>query len=82
MPSSTDCLQPALTQGEKAVVKDYGGWTNFMHSMGLKPYDSEDAQEAVAIARAFAPDFAQHQASQGQGQGQGKQGGGGGGKKK
>ncbi|ODN75752.1 hypothetical protein L202_05764 [Cryptococcus amylolentus CBS 6039] len=77
----TDCLQPQLTPGEKAVVKDYGGWTNFNHAMGLKPYDSGDAQEAVAIARAFAPDFAKHQASQSQGQGQGKQGGSGGKKK-
>ncbi|KAI9639487.1 uncharacterized protein MKK02DRAFT_39787 [Dioszegia hungarica] len=53
MPAS-DGLQPILTPGEKAVVKDYGGWTNFSLSYGLKPWESADNAEAHQIAKGMA----------------------------
>ncbi|KAM3461624.1 hypothetical protein BB8028_0007g02950 [Beauveria bassiana] len=53
---STDSLQPPLTLTERAICKSYGGWTNFMASMGLKPWDQEDADEGKAIIAAFAHD--------------------------
>ncbi|KAL4932300.1 uncharacterized protein BDV17DRAFT_287827 [Aspergillus undulatus] len=52
----TDSLQPPLTDAERAIVKAYGGWTNFLICFGLKPWNEEDAEEGVAIARAFAKD--------------------------
>ncbi|KAL4937979.1 hypothetical protein BDV06DRAFT_201937 [Aspergillus oleicola] len=51
---STDCLQPPLTPSERAIVKSYGGWTNFMIAFGLKPWNKDDAEEGVQIARTFA----------------------------
>ncbi|KAJ5545015.1 hypothetical protein N7535_006596 [Penicillium sp. DV-2018c] len=50
---STDCLQPPLTDAERAIVKSYGGWTAFMFSFGLKPFNDDDAEEAMAILKAF-----------------------------
>lgn len=49
-------LEPPLTPTERAIIKSYGGWTNFMQSMGLKPWDEEDADEGKAIVAAFAAD--------------------------
>ncbi|EPE02965.1 extracellular metalloproteinase 3 [Ophiostoma piceae UAMH 11346] len=49
----TDCLEPPLTPEERKIVKAYGGWTYFMHSMGLKPTSSEDEAEGKAILEAF-----------------------------
>lgn len=46
--------EPILTPGEKAVVKAYGGWTPFMQSMGLKPWEDADAKEGKQIAASFA----------------------------
>ncbi|CAK7263800.1 hypothetical protein SEPCBS119000_000673 [Sporothrix epigloea] len=51
---ATDGLQPPLTPGERAVVKSYGGWTNTMHSFGLKAYDLDHIQEAKAIVSTMA----------------------------
>ncbi|KAJ5409103.1 hypothetical protein N7509_002986 [Penicillium cosmopolitanum] len=48
---ATDSLQPPLTPEERAVIKTYGSWTNFMQSYGLKPWDDDDVQEGMAILR-------------------------------
>ncbi|PHH92768.1 hypothetical protein CDD83_5174 [Cordyceps sp. RAO-2017] len=53
MPQATDCLQPPLSEAERAIVKSYGGWTSFMRCMGLKPWEEEDVAEGKAILRAF-----------------------------
>ncbi|KAL4915202.1 hypothetical protein BDW62DRAFT_203923 [Aspergillus aurantiobrunneus] len=55
MPAS-DSLQPLLTPAERAIVKSYGGWTQFLHSYGLKPWDREEAEEGLSILRALALD--------------------------
>ncbi|KAJ5691536.1 hypothetical protein N7488_012271 [Penicillium malachiteum] len=34
---SYDSLQSPLTPAERATVKTYGGWSQFMFSFGLKP---------------------------------------------
>lgn len=36
-----------------AYYKDFGGFNNFMHSYGLKPWDHDDIQEGKAIIQAF-----------------------------
>lgn len=46
--------EPPLTPAERKVVKSYGGWTNFMNSFALKPWDDDDAAEGKAIVEAFA----------------------------
>ncbi|KAG6003123.1 hypothetical protein E4U21_002321 [Claviceps maximensis] len=53
---ATDSLQPPLTPTERQICKSYGGWSNFMASMGLKPWVSDDAEEGKAILAAFASD--------------------------
>ncbi|OAA43210.1 Extracellular metalloproteinase 3 [Metarhizium rileyi] len=58
--SATDALlarrrkEPPLSEGERKICRDYGGWTNFMHSMGLKPTDADDVAEAKAIIEIMA----------------------------
>ncbi|ERS94916.1 uncharacterized protein SPSK_10305 [Sporothrix schenckii 1099-18] len=52
MPAS-DALQPPLTPAERTIVKSYGGWTGFMQSYGLKPWDEADAQEGKQILEAM-----------------------------
>ncbi|BDD63673.1 hypothetical protein MPDQ_000591 [Monascus purpureus] len=54
--SASDCLQPPLTPAERAIVKSYGGWTMFMASFGLKPWNDDDVQEAKRILEAFVED--------------------------
>ncbi|OAR01601.1 hypothetical protein LLEC1_00461 [Akanthomyces lecanii] len=51
-----DSLQPPLTPAERAICKSYGGWTAFMQSFGLKPWEEEDIAEGKAILSAFASD--------------------------
>ncbi|KAJ5092833.1 hypothetical protein N7456_008694 [Penicillium angulare] len=51
---ATDGLQPSLTPAERAIVKSYGSWTEFMQSYGLKPYDLDDIEEAKSIVQALA----------------------------
>ncbi|KAJ5631597.1 uncharacterized protein N7484_011697 [Penicillium longicatenatum] len=55
MPAS-DALQPPLSPAERAIVKAYGGWTQFMASFGLKPWEQDDAEEGKRIVEAFARD--------------------------
>ncbi|OQD67230.1 hypothetical protein PENDEC_c041G04586 [Penicillium decumbens] len=50
----TDALAPPCTPAERAIIKSYGGWTNFMLSFGLKPYNDDDLEEAKTILAAFA----------------------------
>lgn len=46
-------IEPPLTPAERAIVKSYGGWTSFMQSFGLKPWESDDAEEGKRILEAF-----------------------------
>lgn len=55
----TFCKEPSLSPGARAVVKSYGGWTNFMNSFGLKPWNSEDVDEGKAIAEGMAAEDTQ-----------------------
>ncbi|KAI9929404.1 hypothetical protein ASPWEDRAFT_184113 [Aspergillus wentii DTO 134E9] len=50
---ATDTLQPPLSEAERAIVKSYGGWTQFMQSFGLKPWEQDDADEGKRILAAF-----------------------------
>jgi hypothetical protein len=45
--------EPPLSPAERATVKSYGGWTQFMLSFGLKPWKSEDAEEGKRILEGF-----------------------------
>jgi hypothetical protein len=49
-------LEPPLTPAERAIVKSYGGWTQFMISFGLKPYELDDIDEAKSIVASLAAD--------------------------
>lgn len=49
-------IEPPLTPAERAIVKSYGGWTSFMRSFGLKPWESDDAEEGKRILEAFVQD--------------------------
>ncbi|KAJ6017978.1 hypothetical protein N7451_001357 [Penicillium sp. IBT 35674x] len=51
---ATDSLQPPLSPAERAIVKSYGGWSQFMASFGLKPWDEDDAQEGKRILEGLA----------------------------
>ncbi|KAG2019244.1 hypothetical protein GB937_005157 [Aspergillus fischeri] len=53
---ATDALQPPLSPAERAIVKSYGGWTQFMISFGLKPYELDDIYEAKSIVASLATD--------------------------
>ncbi|KAJ5153653.1 uncharacterized protein N7500_009092 [Penicillium coprophilum] len=55
MPAS-DALQPPLTPAERVIVRSYGGWTSFMISFGLKPWEDDDAEEGKKILEALAQD--------------------------
>ncbi|KAJ6127811.1 hypothetical protein N7471_009028 [Penicillium samsonianum] len=50
---ATDALQPPLTPAERAIVISYGGWTHFMQSYGLKPWEQDDAEEGKKILEAL-----------------------------
>ncbi|KAE8151733.1 hypothetical protein BDV25DRAFT_152220 [Aspergillus avenaceus] len=53
---ATDSLQPPLTPAEREIVKSYGGWTNFLFSYGLKPWNDDDAEEGLMILKGLAND--------------------------
>lgn len=46
-------IEPPLTPAERVIVKSYGGWTMFLASFGLKPWNDEDAQEGKQILEGF-----------------------------
>jgi hypothetical protein len=46
--------EPPLTPAERAIVKGYGGWTQFMMSYGLKPWDEDDVEEGKQILAVLA----------------------------
>ncbi|TFK65391.1 hypothetical protein BDN72DRAFT_845615 [Pluteus cervinus] len=48
--SATSTFVP---KSDKQYYDSYGGWTNFMVSHGLKPYDPDDVMEGKAILDAF-----------------------------
>jgi len=56
LPKSNAITAPPCTPAERAIIKSYGGWTNFMLSFGLKPYNDDDLEEAKTILAAFASD--------------------------
>jgi hypothetical protein len=43
-----------MTSADREIVKGYGGWTQFMHSFGLKPHKQGDIQEATMILKGLA----------------------------
>ncbi|KAL4869364.1 hypothetical protein BDV12DRAFT_196416 [Aspergillus spectabilis] len=45
-----------LTPAEREIINGYGGWTMFLASFGLKPWNDEDAKEGLSIVRALARD--------------------------
>ncbi|KAL1413758.1 hypothetical protein Q8F55_001540 [Vanrija albida] len=53
MPAS-EGLQPQLTPAERAIVKSYGGWTAFCTAYGLKPWNSDENDEARRIVQQMA----------------------------
>lgn len=48
--------EPPLTEAERAIVKSYGGWTQFMICFGLKPWEFDDVDEGKQILAAFVAD--------------------------
>jgi hypothetical protein len=46
-------VEPPLSPAEREIVKNYGGWTQFLLCFGLKPWNSEDVDEAMQILRTF-----------------------------
>ncbi|KAJ5651894.1 hypothetical protein N7507_009320 [Penicillium longicatenatum] len=49
--------QPRLTATERAIVKSYGGWAQFMITFGLMPYFEDDAREAKLMLESFAEEY-------------------------
>jgi len=45
--------EPSLTPAENAVVRSYGGWTEFMQTFGLKPWETEDIEDAISIIKSL-----------------------------
>ena len=42
-----------VRKSDYQYYKDFGGFNNFMHSYGLKPWDHDDIQEGKRIIEAF-----------------------------
>jgi len=49
-------LAPRLTRTESAIVRDYGGWTRFLQSFELNPWDESDIKEGKRIVKELAED--------------------------
>ncbi|TXT15519.1 hypothetical protein VHUM_00022 [Vanrija humicola] len=54
MPASDGLPESQLSPAEREVVKSYGGWTAFCTAYGLKPWNSDDNDEAKAIVQQMA----------------------------
>lgn len=52
--NSLTATEPPLTPAERAIIKEYGGWTQFMLTFGLKPHDEDDIAEAKQIVERIA----------------------------
>jgi hypothetical protein len=50
----TASTEPPLTPAERAIVKSYGGWSQFLFSYGLKPWNTEEADEGKRILESLA----------------------------
>lgn len=57
---------PSLTPAERAIVKSFGSWSDFMISYGLKPHDTDDIEEAHSIVKSMAAMDEPEQGGQGQ----------------
>lgn len=53
-PMSDVTTEPPLSPEERSIVKGYGGWTAFMQSFLLKPWENDDVEEAKAILKGLA----------------------------
>ena len=42
-----------VPRSDYSIHQSYGGWNNFMHSHGLKPWNDDDVQEGKAIVQAM-----------------------------
>lgn len=51
-------IAPPLSAAERAVVKSFGSWTQFMQTYGLKPTDRDDIAQAKAIVQRMAQEDA------------------------
>ncbi|KIY68987.1 hypothetical protein CYLTODRAFT_453019 [Cylindrobasidium torrendii FP15055 ss-10] len=40
-------------RSNNSYYNDFGGWQNFMHSYGLKPWDHNDVEEGKSILAAM-----------------------------
>ncbi|KAF8876823.1 hypothetical protein BD779DRAFT_1559227 [Infundibulicybe gibba] len=48
--------KPSQTYQPKSnnyYYESFGGWTNFMHSYGLKPWNDDDVEEGKQIVEGF-----------------------------
>lgn len=55
--------EPPLSPAERAIVKSYGGWTQFMISFGLKPWEFDDIDEGKRILEAFVSEDEEEEAN-------------------
>ncbi|KAF3403568.1 hypothetical protein F1880_009579 [Penicillium rolfsii] len=46
--------KPTLTPTEQKVIKDYGGWIEFLACYALSPKDEDDVVEGMAILKMLA----------------------------
>lgn len=54
-PRLTRTPEPPLPNDtEREICREYGGWTNFTQSFGLKAWDDDDNAEAKAILEGLA----------------------------
>lgn len=51
--SSSDDSGTYEEPSNNSIYREYGGWPNYMHSHGLKPWDLDDVEEGKAITQAY-----------------------------
>lgn len=42
-----------VPRSNNSIHQGFGGWNNFMHSYGLKPWNPDDVEEGKRIVEAF-----------------------------